>query len=79
MIKTSRRIAEFWCRMMHPAPLWPSHGHYRCRTCWRKYPVPWQRDLAASPAPNQSVGSLATASSPIRDAIGQAVQPAHPW
>ena len=39
MIKTSRRIAEFWCRMMHPSPLWPSHGHYRCRTCWREYPV----------------------------------------
>jgi hypothetical protein len=28
MTKGSRRyIAELWCKMLHPSPMWPSHGH----------------------------------------------------
>jgi hypothetical protein len=36
-------ITEFWCRTMHSSPMWPSHGHYQCRTCGREYPVPWEQ------------------------------------
>jgi len=35
-------IADLWCRLMHPAPMWPVHGYYRCPTCWRQYAVPWE-------------------------------------
>jgi hypothetical protein len=35
-------IADVWCRLMHPAPMWPVHGHYRCPACWREYAVPWE-------------------------------------
>ena len=35
-------IAELWCKSVHASPMWPSHGHYRCRTCNREYPVPWE-------------------------------------
>ena len=55
MIKTSRRVAELWCKMMHRAPMWPSHGHYRCRTCGRRYPVPWERDHPVGDATAQRV------------------------
>jgi hypothetical protein len=79
MIEISRRIAEFWCRMMHRSPLWPSHGHYRCRTCWREYPVPWQVDLRTSLSPRETARLFANSSSPMGDAIAPSVQPAHPW
>jgi hypothetical protein len=32
----------FWCRCMHEAAMWPIHGCYRCRTCHRRHPVPWE-------------------------------------
>ena len=35
-------VADLWCRLMHPAPMWPAHGHYRCAACWREYAVPWE-------------------------------------
>ncbi len=35
------RIAEAWCRLTHPAPMWPVHGRYQCPKCLRTYPVPW--------------------------------------
>jgi hypothetical protein len=31
-----------WCKCMHEAPMWPIHGSYRCRTCYRRHPVPWE-------------------------------------
>lgn len=36
------RIGELWCTLMHPAPMWPSHGYYRCAVCLRTHPVPWE-------------------------------------
>ena len=42
-------IAGIWCRTMHDSPMWPSHGHYQCRTCGREYPVPWE--LGATKVP----------------------------
>jgi hypothetical protein len=35
-------IAVWWCKMMHDDISWPSHGRYRCLTCKRTYPVPWE-------------------------------------
>jgi hypothetical protein len=26
---------------MHDAAMWPIHGQYQCRTCGRRYAVPW--------------------------------------
>lgn len=37
------RIGGLWCDLMHSAPMWPSHGHYECRTCGRLHPVGWER------------------------------------
>lgn len=36
------RASIGWCRMFHPEPYWPAHGHYHCPACLRSYPVPWQ-------------------------------------
>jgi|KBSSwiStaDraftv2_1062776.scaffolds.fasta_scaffold2249615_2 hypothetical protein len=41
-------LAEIWCKTMHGSPMWPSHGHYECRTCGREYPVPWERDVTGA-------------------------------
>jgi hypothetical protein len=39
--KMTETIGTLWCCLMHDAPTWPIHGHYRCRTCQRQYLVPW--------------------------------------
>jgi hypothetical protein len=41
-------LAKMWCTTMHDSPMWPSHGHYQCRTCGREYPVPWELDVTNS-------------------------------
>ena len=38
-------LANIWCKAMHGSLMWPSHGHYQCRTCGREYPVAWERDV----------------------------------
>jgi hypothetical protein len=53
------RVSIIWCRIFHPAPTWPIHGHYHCPACLRTYPVPWyegnslRRAAEASPAERQ--------------------------
>lgn len=42
------RVARLWCKSMHPAPMWPVQGHYRCPLCLRSYPVLWERTAAAA-------------------------------
>jgi hypothetical protein len=37
------RLGKHWCRVMHPSPRWPIHGHYQCPLCLRTYPVPWEQ------------------------------------
>jgi hypothetical protein len=39
--KASDTIGKLWCRLIHGSPMWPIHGHYRCRICMRQYAVPW--------------------------------------
>jgi hypothetical protein len=38
------RLSIGWCRVFHPQPLRPVHGHYQCPACLRCYPVPWHED-----------------------------------
>jgi hypothetical protein len=38
---TWSRLTDFWCSLMHPAPMWPIHGRYQCPKCNRLYRVPW--------------------------------------
>lgn len=60
------RIAEIWCSLMHDAPMWPIHGQYQCRTCGRRYPVPWSAAAAPVPEVRQArLPSLRTAIFPI--------------
>jgi hypothetical protein len=40
--RVSEGVARGWCHTMHPAPMWPIHGEYRCRRCLRQHPVPWE-------------------------------------
>jgi len=36
------RFKGLWCSVMHPSPMWPINGYYRCPKCRRTYAVPWQ-------------------------------------
>jgi hypothetical protein len=38
----SEKFGALWCDMMHDSPMWPIHGQYECRTCGRRYTVPWE-------------------------------------
>jgi len=42
MKPTQTRIADLWCKLMHKDPMWPSHGHYECRSCGRLHQVCWE-------------------------------------
>lgn len=48
-------LSNLWCYTMHPAPMWPVNGYYRCPQCQREYPVPWEkgetRFSSKAPAP----------------------------
>lgn len=35
------RLSDIWCHHMHDAAMWPAHGKYQCRVCFREYPVQW--------------------------------------
>lgn len=62
----AERIAEIWCGLMHDAPMWPIHGQYQCRTCGRRYPVPWSAQHAAAPELRQfRLPSVRTAAFPL--------------
>lgn len=45
------KIGTLWCSLMHDSPMWPIHGHYECRICGRKYPVPWSDTTLAGAQP----------------------------
>jgi hypothetical protein len=56
------RFGALWCSLMHDSARWPIHGQYECRTCGRRYAVPWaepQRTVAAGHrnAPVRGFGS----------------------
>src|ERR1700723_1640454 len=37
----TEQLGALWCGLMHDSPMWPIHGQYECRTCGRRYFVPW--------------------------------------
>jgi hypothetical protein len=41
---TVQKFGALWCAFAHDSATWPMHGQYRCRTCGRRYPVPWLED-----------------------------------
>jgi hypothetical protein len=56
----SRNIGDLWCAFMHDAVTWPIHGEYRCRSCGRRYAVPWSESRATARAPEQFRLSIPT-------------------
>jgi hypothetical protein len=49
MKPNQEQIADLWCRLMHTALMWPSHGQYECRTCGRRHRVCWEQYPPAEP------------------------------
>jgi hypothetical protein len=45
-MKVWRFVTDLWCYMMHPDPMWPVNGQYRCPSCHRLYPVPWEKQTS---------------------------------
>ncbi len=45
------RVAESWCRLAHPQPMWPIHGHYLCPKCLRRHAVAWDNNNVLEPEP----------------------------
>ena len=69
-------LADLWCRLMHPAPMWPVHSHYRCPTCWREYTVPW--DVRPIPVTMDRVRPVLCAEHPhVRG--DEVARSAHSW
>ena len=31
------KVGSVWCNFMHESVMWPTHGHYECRTCGRRF------------------------------------------
>jgi len=56
-------VADRWCYRMHPDPMWPVSGKYRCPKCLRVRPVPWANSLPVVPYSYRSarIGSMALA------------------
>ncbi len=71
-----RDLAEFWCKSMHPDPMWPAHGRYRCRKCLREYPVPWEDCPPMATLAPAAGKAFAAAAVSIKDSNAQ---PARSW
>ena len=41
-------FSNLWCQTMHPDPMWPVNGQYRCPSCLRVYSVPWEEHKTAA-------------------------------
>ncbi len=44
------RLSDLWCEYMHDGALWPIHGAYQCRECFRVRVVPWNDDRTTVPS-----------------------------
>ena len=42
-------IQKNWCYIMHPDPMWPVNGVYRCPKCLNEFPVVWEQDMKRRP------------------------------
>jgi len=70
------KIIDLWCRLMHPTPMWPVHGHYRCPACWREYSVPWE--VRSAPASLDTVSQVMRPEH-SRVTASRITRPAHSW
>lgn len=52
-------LADIWCYVAHPEPMWPMNGQYRCPSCHRLYPVPWEQGGEARLSYRRSIGGAA--------------------
>lgn len=50
------RLGDLWCRRMHSDISWPVNGHYSCRQCGRRFPVPWENPEAPHVPPRPAAG-----------------------
>ena len=64
-------LGRLWCSLMHQAPMWPMHGHYRCSICMRTYPVLWAPEESMAAA----IGNAPTAVEPAVAQIAGFVAP----
>lgn len=37
-------VSKWWCRLAHQKVYRPIRGYYRCTTCLRAWPVPWETE-----------------------------------
>jgi hypothetical protein len=74
---TTWRAGTFWCDVMHDSPTWPIHGQYRCRTCGRRYSVPWAGEKlppeSARPTGLAAPATLQAGASSLRSTFVQGV------
>ena len=67
-------LADLWCRLIHPSPMWPVHGYYRCPACQRQYPVPWEvRPVAVAAEASPLLQSQ------VRQMAGEKIAQVHSW
>ncbi len=60
MKKAWHFLTDVWCYVAHPDPMWPVHGQYRCPSCHRLYPVPWERGSESRLRYRRSIAGAAT-------------------
>jgi hypothetical protein len=59
-------LKDRWCYIMHPAPMWPVNGFYRCPSCQREYPVPWEQNVTRA-----ETGARQPESEPVSQIVAQ--------
>ncbi len=65
----TNKLGAMLCVLMHDATTWPIHGEYQCRTCGRRFPVPWAGSTVV-PAPSPRL-----AAKPDGTVVGIRTQP----
>ena len=61
------RVGSVWCNAMHESVMWPTHGHYECRTCGRRHLAFAESEITARPAES---GTLSFSAKTVRVAAG---------
>jgi hypothetical protein len=40
-----QKLGRIWCSLMHSSAMWPVHDEYYCRSCGRRFAVPWANSV----------------------------------
>lgn len=56
----SSAVGDTWCQLMHPDPMWPVGGEYRCRVCQRTFPVAWEKSARELPQSGEAAARAET-------------------